>query len=284
MKYINKKTSQDYDQIKITDLEVFANHGVFPEENKLGQKFLISAVLYTDTRKAGKTDDLTASIHYGEVSAFITKYMKEHTYQLLERVAETLAKEMLKSISGLCKIDLEIKKPWAPVGLPLKTVSVKISREWHTTYIALGSNIGDSETYLNEAVEKIGQIPTCTVEKVSSYLVTEPYGVTDQPDFLNACLKMRTLLYPEELLKELNRIEKEAGRERIIHWGPRTLDLDILLYDDIVLEEDDLCIPHVEMHKRSFVLEPLAEIAPYKRHPVYGKTVREMLEEIQAQL
>ena len=281
MKYINKKTSQDYDQIKITDLEVFANHGVFPEENKLGQKFLISAVLYTDTRKAGKTDDLTASIHYGEVSAFITKYMKEHTYQLLERVAETLA---LKSISGLCKIDLEIKKPWAPVGLPLKTVSVKISREWHTTYIALGSNIGDSETYLNEAVEKIGQIPTCTVEKVSSYLVTEPYGVTDQPDFLNACLKMRTLLYPEELLKELNRIEKEAGRERIIHWGPRTLDLDILLYDDIVLEEDDLCIPHVEMHKRSFVLEPLAEIAPYKRHPVYGKTVREMLEEIQAQL
>lgn len=284
MKYINKKTSQDYDQIKITDLEVFANHGVFPEENKLGQKFLISAVLYTDTRKAGKTDDLTASIHYGEVSAFITKYMKEHTYQLLERVAETLAEEMLKSISGLCKIDLEIKKPWAPVGLPLKTVSVKISREWHTTYIALGSNIGDSETYLNEAVEKIGQIPTCTVEKVSSYLVTEPYGVTDQPDFLNACLKMQTLLYPEELLKELNRIEKEAGRERIIHWGPRTLDLDILLYDDIVLEEDDLCIPHVEMHKRSFVLEPLAEIAPYKRHPVYGKTVREMLEEIQAQL
>ena len=273
MKYINKKTSQDYDQIKITDLEVFANHGVFPEENKLGQKFLISAVLYTDTRKAGKTDDLTASIHYGEVSAFITKYMKEHTYQLLERVAETLAEEMLKSISGLCKIDLEIKKPWAPVGLPLKTVSVKISREWHTTYIALGSNIGDSETYLNEAVEKIGQIPTCTVEKVSSYLVTEPYGVTDQPDFLNACLKMRTLLYPEELLKELNRIEKEAGRERIIHWGPRTLDLDILLYDDIILEEDDLCIPHVEMHKRSFVLEPLAEIAPYKRHPVYGKTV-----------
>ena len=272
------------DQITIKNLEVYANHGVFPEEQKLGQKFILSAILYTDTRKAGKTDDLTASIHYGEVSAFITKYMKEHTYQLLERVAETLAEEMLKSISGLCKIDLEIKKPWAPVGLPLKTVSVKISREWHTTYIALGSNIGDSETYLNEAVEKIGQIPTCTVEKVSSYLVTEPYGVTDQPDFLNACLKMRTLLYPEELLKELNRIEKEAGRERIIHWGPRTLDLDILLYDDIVLEEDDLCIPHVEMHKRSFVLEPLAEIAPYKRHPVYGKTVREMLEEIQAQL
>ena len=274
----------ELDQIKIEGLEIFANHGVFPEENVLGQKFIVSATLYTDTRKAGKTDELTASIHYGEVSAFITEFIKSHTYKLLERVAEELVEDMLQKFDGLEKVTLEIQKPWAPVGLPLKTVSVKISREWHTTYIALGSNIGDTETYLNEAVEKIGQIPTCTVEKVSSYLVTEPYGVTDQPDFLNACLKMRTLLYPEELLKELNRIEKEAGRERIIHWGPRTLDLDILLYDDIVLEEDDLCIPHVEMHKRSVVVEPLAEIAPYKRHPVYGKTVREMLEEIQAQL
>ena len=81
--------------------------------------------------------------------------------------------------------------------------------------------------------------------------------MTDQPDFLNGCLRMKTLYYPKELLRELNRIEKEAGRERIIHWGPRTLDLDIIFYDDLISQEDDLCIPHVEMHKRSFVLEPL---------------------------
>ena len=118
------------------------------------------------------------------------------------------------------------------------------------------------------------------MEKVSTFITTPPYGVTDQPDFLNGCLKLSTLLYPEELLKELNRIEKEAGRERIIHWGPRTLDLDIIFYDDLVAETDALCIPHVEMHKRAFVLEPLHEIAPYKRHPVYGKTVREMLEDL----
>jgi len=85
----------------------------------------------------------------------------------------------------------------------------------------------------------------------------------------------------EELLRELNRIEQEAGRERIIHWGPRTLDLDIIFYDDLICEEDDLCIPHIEMHKRSFVLKPLEEIAPYKRHPVTGKTVREMLGELE---
>ena len=265
------------DKIKIQNLEVFANHGVFPEENVLGQKFVVSAELYTDTRKAGQTDELAASIHYGEVSAFIDRYLKEHTFQLLERVAESLAEELLMQTKGLQKIRLEIKKPWAPVGLPLETVSVEIEREWHTAYIALGSNIGDSEAYLKEAIDKLDHLSTSRVEKVSSFLVTAPYGVTDQPDFLNGCLKLQTLLYPEELLRELNRIEQEAGRERIIHWGPRTLDLDIIFYDDLICEEDDLCIPHIEMHKRCFVLKPLEEIAPYKRHPVTGKTVREML-------
>ena len=103
------------DKIKIQNLEVFANHGVFPEENVLGQKFVVSAVLYTDTRKAGQTDELTASIHYGEVSAFIDRYLKEHTFQLLEKVAESLAEELLLQTKGLQKIRLEIKKPWAPV-------------------------------------------------------------------------------------------------------------------------------------------------------------------------
>ena len=269
------------DKIKIQNLEVFANHGVFPEENVLGQKFVVSAELYTDTRKAGQTDELTASIHYGEVSAFIDRYLKEHTFQLLERVAESLAEELLMQTKGLQKIRLEIKKPWAPVALPLETVSVEIEREWHTAYIALGSNIGDSEAYLKEAIDKLDHLSTSQVEKVSSFLVTAPYGVTDQPDFLNGCLKLQTLLYPEELLRELNRIEQEAGRERIIHWGPRTLDLDIIFYDDLICEEDDLCIPHIEMHKRCFVLKPLEEIAPYKRHPVTGKTVREMLGELE---
>ena len=270
------------DQIKIEDLEVFANHGVFPEENVLGQKFVVSAILYTDTRKAGLTDELTASIHYGEVSAFITEYLKSHTYKLLERAAESLAEALLLQTPGLQKLELEIKKPWAPVGLPLKTVSVKIEREWHTAYIALGSNIGDSEKLLKDAVEELDALKGSSVEKVSDFITTPPYGVTDQPDFLNGCLKLRTLLYPKELLAEMNRIEQEAGRERIIHWGPRTLDLDLIFYDDLISEEDDLCIPHVEMHKRKFVLEPLEQIAPYKRHPGNGKTVREMLQELES--
>ena len=264
------------DEIRIEDLEVFANHGVFHEENVLGQKFLVTAVLCTDTREAGKTDELAASVHYGEVSAFIEKYLREHTFKLLERAAECLAEELLLSLPRLRKIQLEIKKPWVPVKLPLKTVSVSIERGWHTAYIALGSNMGDREAYLNNAVKSLDSRKDCRVKKVSKFIETPPYGVTDQADFLNGCVKLETLLYPRELLDELHRIEQEAGRERVVRWGPRTLDLDIIFYDDIIWEEEDLCIPHVEMHKRKFVLEPLAEIAPYKRHPVYGKTVLEM--------
>ena len=133
------------DKIKIKDLEVFANHGVFPEENTLGQKFIVSADVYTDTRKAGKTDDLTVSIHYGEVSAFIEVWLKKYTYKLLESAAENLAEELLLKYPGMRAIRLEIKKPWAPIRLPLKTVSVEIERAKHTAYIAMGSNMGDRE-------------------------------------------------------------------------------------------------------------------------------------------
>ena len=118
------------------------------------------------------------------------------------------------------------------------------------------------------------------MEKLSSYLVTKPYGGVEQDDFLNACLMLKTLLSPEELLARLHEIEQAAHRERIIHWGPRTLDLDILLYDDLILETEDLVIPHPGMHLRDFVLKPLREIAPNKRHPIFQKTVAQMEEEL----
>lgn len=267
-----------YDEIHIENLEIFANHGVFQEETNLGQKFLVSLVMYADTRKAGKTDCLEESIHYGEVSHFMTSYTKKHTCKLIEAAAEDLAEALLLQYPLLKGVTLELKKPWAPVGLPLETVSVKITRFWHRAYLGLGSNLGDKQAYLEQAVKALGETKGCRVAKVSSYLVTEPYGGVEQDDFLNACLSLDTLLSPSELLEKLHEIEQAAHRERLIHWGPRTLDLDILLYDDEILETEDLIIPHVEMHKREFVLKPLSEIAPYKRHPVYQKTVAELLE------
>ena len=233
-------------------------------------------ILYLDTRPAGKSDCLEKSVHYGEVSAFATACMKECSYQLIEAAAEHLAEALLLRYPQLQGLTLELKKPWAPVGLPLETVSVKITRFWHTAYLGLGSNLGDKKGYLDQAVKMLGERPDCRVEKLSSYLVTKPYGGVEQDDFLNACLALKTLLSPEELLERLHEIEQAAHRERIIRWGPRTLDLDILLYDDLVLDTPDLHIPHIEMHLRDFVLIPLAQIAPWKRHPLIGKTVDEM--------
>lgn len=264
------------DKIKIRNLEIFARHGVYPEENTLGQKFVISAVLHTGTRKAGITDELEYSVNYGEVSHFITKFVEEHTWKLLESVAEHLAQALLLEFPLLERVDLEIKKPWAPIGLPLETVTVEISRGWHTAYIALGSNMGDTKGYLDMAVKMLDDRSDCQVTKVSDYLVTKPYGGVEQDDFLNGALELRTMLEPEELLDALHEIEQAANRERRIHWGPRTLDLDILLYDDLVLDTPELHIPHVEMHMRDFVLIPLAQIAPWKRHPLTVKTVEEM--------
>lgn len=272
--------SKYYDKIQIKNLEVFANHGVFPEETRLGQKFLISLVMYLDTRRAGKADDLEKSVNYGEVSSFMTAYMKEHPCKLIEAAAESLAEELLLRYPLLEGITLEVKKPWAPVGLPLETVSVEITRFWHKAYIGLGSNMGDKKGYLDQAVKALNETRGCRVEKVSSYLVTEPYGGVEQDDFLNACLILKTFLPPQELLERLHEIEQAAHRERVIHWGPRTLDLDILLYDDEILETEDLVIPHVEMHLREFVLKPLSEIAPNKRHPIYQKTIAQLAAEV----
>lgn len=268
------------DKIKIKDLELYCRHGVFPEENVLGQKFLFSAVMYVSTREAGRTDELEKSIHYGEVCHFIKNYMETHTYKLLETVVEKLAEEILLKWNQIEKLTLEVKKPWAPVGLPLDTVAVEITRGWHTAYIALGSNMGDKAAYLQQAVDMLKERQDCKVIKISDFITTEPYGVTEQDVFLNGALMVRTLLTPEELLLRLHEIEAAAGRVRTLRWGPRTLDLDILLYDDLILDTEDLHIPHIDMQNRDFVLKPLAQIAPYERHPVLNRTIGQLEEEL----
>ncbi len=270
-----------YDEVHIKDMQVFAKHGVYNEENVLGQKFLVSAILYIDTRMAAKTDDLSYSTNYGEVCCLMENLLKENTYNLIETAAENVADTILKKYSSVEGVSIEIKKPWAPVGIPVEYVSVKIERFWHNVYIAMGSNLGDKKAYLDMAVRRLIERKDCHVDKVSDYIITEPYGYTAQDDFLNGCLALRTLLTPEELLEVLQSIEKEAKREREIHWGPRTLDLDILLYDDLIMETDKLTIPHKEIHLRGFVLTPLAQIAPYAEHPVFHKSVLQLKEELE---
>ena len=125
------------DQIRIEELEVYAHHGVYPEENEKGQHFYVNATLYTNTHPAGLADDLNLSTNYGEVCQFITEFMQQHTFQLIETVAERTAYEVLQYFPLVQGLDLEIRKPEAPIPLPFGSVSVAIHREWHEAYIAV---------------------------------------------------------------------------------------------------------------------------------------------------
>ena len=265
-----------WDEIHIDDLEVYAHHGVFPEEKEKGQLFYVNLVLYTDTRRAGQQDDLTLSTHYGEVCHLVTKWMQEHTYDLIETVAETVAQQVLLHYPLIQALDVEIRKPQAPIGLPFGSVSVKIFRGWHQVYIALGANMGDREKYLQMGVDAMKDREDIRLKKVSSWRRTAPYGGVEQEDFLNGVMEIQTLLPPSELLDYLHEIEQRAERKREIRWGPRTLDMDILLYDNLVVESEELIIPHVDMQNRDFVLGPMSEIAPWVRHPVLGLTMEQL--------
>ena len=271
------------DCIKIVDLEIFGNHGLLREENALGQKFLISANLYLDTRRAGICDVMEFSVDYNEVCHLIYDYVKGNTYNLIETVSEELAEEILLSFPLLEKVDIEVKKPWAPIGLPLSYVSVNISRGWHTAYLSVGSNMGDKEKNLNGAMDELSKDMLIKIVKKSKLCETKPYGYEEQDDFVNDALEIKTLYTPEELLDKIHDVEKMFGRVRDVHWGPRTLDIDIIMYDSLVMNSERLTIPHADMHNRKFVLKPLAEINEQLVHPVFGKTVGQMLTEVQAE-
>lgn len=264
------------DQIQIKRLEVFANHGVLEEENKLGQKFLVSVTMGVDVHIPGQSDELADSVNYAQVSEMICREVQGHTFRLIERLAEHLAECILLGFPLVQSVDLEIEKPWAPVRVPLETVSVTIHRKWHRVYLGIGSNLGDKQANLDRAVELLRNDPRNRDLEVSGYLVTEPVGGVAQDDFLNGAVGMWTLQTPTELLRQIGRIEEDLKRVRTVHWGPRTIDVDILLYDDVILHTDVLTIPHPEMQNRSFVLQPLAEIAPYTVHPIFRKTITEM--------
>lgn len=146
-------------------------------------------------------------------------------------------------------------------------------------YIALGSNLGDKAANLGQAV-KLLQAKGLQIKAVSNFFQTEPYGVTDQPEFINAAACVETSLPPEALLKLLLDTELEMGRVRLRHWGERNIDLDLLLYDDLIYHSDKLTLPHPDMQNRLFVLQPLAEIAAEKIHPVYKKSIQTLLKSL----
>jgi 2-amino-4-hydroxy-6-hydroxymethyldihydropteridine diphosphokinase len=150
-----------------------------------------------------------------------------------------------------------------------------VKRETRNAYLSLGSNLGDREANLRDAIARLGSLGKVTA--VSSFYETEPVDFLDQPWFLNCVVLLETDLPPQTLLQGLLDIERSLGRERLQPKGPRIIDIDILLFGNEAIHEEGLTIPHPALHERRFVLEPLAQIAPEAIHPVLKKSVRELL-------
>lgn len=146
-------------------------------------------------------------------------------------------------------------------------------------YIAFGSNIGDKYKAVDDAIDMMNKRGLIVTKKSNIY-ETEPYGYTDQPPFINGAVEVETHLNCREVLKTILDIENDIGRVRLIRWGPRIIDLDIIMFNDEVYDEEDLKVPHVDMQNREFVLAPLNDICPEKIHPVLNKSIRSLLEDL----
>ena len=269
------------DQIRIDDLRFFAHHGVFDFETEQGQNFVLSVVMETNIRRAGKSDALEDSTSYADAAEFLVSFLTEHTFKLLEAAAEQAAQALLLRYPLIHAVELELRKPEAPIPLEFESVSVRIRRGWHTAYIALGSNLGEKQSYIRSALDGMAENEFIRVKQTSTLITTAPYGGVEQDEFLNGVCQIETLYTPEELLDFLHLLEQAAHRERKVHWGPRTLDLDILLYDNLVMYTRELAIPHIDMQHRDFVLAPMAEIAPYVEHPVLHKSMLQLWKELE---
>lgn len=147
-------------------------------------------------------------------------------------------------------------------------------------FIGIGSNLGDSLGNCRQAIQAIGAERGNKIVACSSFYLTEPVGRKDQNWFVNAVIAVETNFSPRQLMEFLMHIEKNMGRERKERWGPRIIDLDILFYENLICQENNLQIPHPEIAKRRFVLRPLKDIAPHLVHPLLGKTVSELLDEL----
>lgn len=151
----------------------------------------------------------------------------------------------------------------------------------NTTYIGFGSNIGDRLSFIRHALHLLSQTDGITIKEISSLYETEPVGNEDQSLFLNGAVELDTYLSPQKLLRKLKEIETDVGRQHRTRWGPREIDLDLLIYGKMCLQTPELIIPHPEMYNRRFVLTPLAEIAPNLLHPTLKKTIQLLLNRLE---
>jgi len=256
------------DHVLINDLRFESIIGVLDQERLAPQPLRVDVDMEIDLHDAGSSDDLEQTVHYGEVAVALANLARDTQYLLLERLAQHMA-EVVLSFPLVRAVELTLTKLQPPIPEQIDSTAVRIRRvraeisstTRHRAIIALGSNLGRREAHLRFAVERLGE----SVVAQSQVFETDPVGgPDDQGAYLNMVVVLETELDPYALLRWLHRIEADAGRERVVHWGPRTLDLDLLFFDDVVITGGNLAVPHPRYAERRFVLAPLSEVAPDK--------------------
>lgn len=270
--------------IEVTGIAARGFHGVFLEEKRDGQEFIVDIALEADLGPAGRSDDLADTVNYAEMAALVVARIEGEPFDLIERLATVIAADLLAAESSRLLVDavtVTVHKPQAPVGVPFGDVVVRVRQERPLVpaVIALGTNLGDRYATLavaeTELIERVGSASVA----VSDYVETDPVGGPEQPDYLNSVMVLWTRLSPSSVLRELNAIEAAAGRVREIRWGPRTLDLDLIQYGDphdgtdVTSSAPRLTLPHPRAHERGFVLVPWLDADPDARLRV-GDAVR----------
>ena len=255
------------DHILIDDLRVLAVIGTLPHERESAQPLRLDLTIGLDLADASLSDDLDDTVNYGLVVERIIDLIGDSKHLLLERLAGDIA-DVVLGFDRVDQVELTVTKLRPPLPSNLSSVGVRVMRtraqaaapllKSHRVLVALGSNLGDREAYLRHAVHELG-----TVTKMSQVFETDPVGGPDAQDaYLNMVVEVETSLDPHAFIRRCQRIEASALRQRVVHWGPRTLDVDILFYDDITIDSDELTIPHPRIEERRFVLAPLEEVAP----------------------
>ena len=267
-------------KIIIHDLVISACHGVNEEEKTQKQPFSISLEIVTDIGEAVKNDDITQTVSYSEVCKQIKTVVESTTYNLIETLANKLACSIACKYYNITSVKVLLKKLEPPMKVKPNYVAVEVVREYKRCYLSLGSSVGNRNGYLDFALEKL--INDIHIRKVreSTRIETEPYGGVAKNKFINSAVELETIYSPQELLKIINNIEEEAGRVRNKKWEDRVLDIDIVLFGNEIINDENLTVPHKEMHKREFVLRPLLLLNDALYHPLLGKYLKDILEEI----
>jgi dihydroneopterin aldolase/2-amino-4-hydroxy-6-hydroxymethyldihydropteridine diphosphokinase len=258
----------EMDRIEITGLRVMTLVGVLPHERESAQPLEFDISLEGDLRDAGASDDLVDTAHYGLVAERAAAIARESKDELLERLIHRIAEDAL-TFDRVEAVEVVVRKLRPPIPEDVQFTAVRIRRSRadlqipprtsHRAIVALGSNLGDRVGFLKLAVEELGS----SLIAQSQVFETAPVGgPDDQGAYLNMVVAVETSLDPFAMLRRCQRIESLALRQRIVHWGPRTLDVDLLFFDDITIVSPELVIPHPRYAERRFVLTPLAEVAP----------------------